>query len=99
MTPSSICPIGGSTMPLDQNSMPLAFAAELRAMRAEMDAVRATIASECDALRRELADARGKLYRLKVLFAADRSEKEEIVRQRMIVDATGAVRDPEVPLQ
>jgi hypothetical protein len=60
---------------------------------------RATIASEWDALRRELAEARTELYRLKVLVAADRAEKQEIARQRMIVEASCAVRDPEIPLQ
>ena len=68
-------------------------------MRAEIDAVRATIAREWDALRRELAEARADLYRLKILVAADRAEKQEIARQRMIVDASCAVRDPEMRLQ
>jgi ethanolamine utilization cobalamin adenosyltransferase len=86
-------------MRLDQNSMRLAFVAELRSMRAEIDAVRATIASEWDALRRELAEARAELYRLKTLVAADRAEKHEIARQRMLVEASCAVRDPEMPLQ
>jgi hypothetical protein len=65
-------------------------------MRAELDAVRANIMAEFDALRRELAEARAELYRLKILVAADRAEP---VRQRMIVEASCAVRDPEMPLQ
>jgi hypothetical protein len=33
--------------------------------------------------RRELAEARAELYRLKILVAADRAEKQEITRQRL----------------
>jgi hypothetical protein len=33
------------------------------------------------------------------LVAADRAEKQEIARQCMIVEASSAVRDPEMPLQ
>ena len=65
-------------------------------MRAELDAVRANIAAEFDAVRRELAKAQAKLYRFETLVAADEAEP---VRQRMIVEASCAVRDPEVPLQ
>jgi hypothetical protein len=54
---------------------------------------------ECDALRRELAEAGAELYRLKILVAVDRAEKQEITRQRMIVEASCAVRDREMPLQ
>jgi len=86
-------------MGLEQNSLRLAFEAIQRSMRAEADALRATIASEWDAVRRELAEARAELYHLKILIAADRAEKQEIVRQRMIVEASCAVRDPGMPLQ
>ena len=65
-------------------------------MRAELDAVRANIMAECDALRRELAEARAELYRLETLVAADQAEP---VRHRMIVEASCAVRDPEMSLQ
>jgi hypothetical protein len=65
-------------------------------MRAELDAVRANIMAECDALRREFAEARAELYRLKTLVAADQAEP---VRQRMIVEASCAIRDPDMPLQ
>ena len=51
------------------------------------------IRSRGDALRRELAEARAELYRLKILVAADRDEKQEVARQRMIVEASCAVRD------
>ena len=54
------------------------------------------LAAECDALRRELAKAQAKLYRLETLVAVDQAEP---VRQRMIVEASCAVRDPKIPLQ
>jgi len=65
-------------------------------MRAELDAVRSNIATEFDALRRELAEALAKLYRLETLVAANQAEP---ARHRMIVEASFAVRDPEMPLQ
>jgi len=65
-------------------------------MRAELEALRANIMAECDAVRRELAKAQAKLYRLETLVAADQAEP---VRHRMIVEASCAVRDPEMPLQ
>ena len=84
-------------MQLDpRNGMSIALPVVRAQMRAELEAVRANIAAECDALRRELGEVRAKLYRLETLVAADQAEP---VRQRMIAEASCAVRDPELPLQ
>jgi len=87
-------------MQLDRKSFRIGFLQgqcyEHARMRAELDAVRANIAAEFDALRRELAKAQAKLYRFETLVAADQAEP---VRQRMIVEASCAVRDPEMLLQ
>jgi len=87
-------------------SVLLAIAAERKRMHAELQELRAETQREFAALIAELEQARDELHatkmeflRFKQLVTKDKQVLAELARQRMIVEASCAVHDPNMPLQ